>query len=452
MPDQDRSELIIVRRRSSLDSPEAKNSVWKIAYADFMTAMMAFFLVMWLINATNQETRESVASYFNPIKLTDSTPDRKGINDARRVDPGKAVEEDSLRPKPEPGNSAQQMQRAQAPLPRTGEAALFRDPYAVLSEIAGGPPRIAEVGVSLDSTRKEGWKGGEAFKDPFDPIYWPMTSTAPLDKKKALGSNELGSLPFDEDAAAVSEGKGPRPSEGKPDATAGPVQLSDTAQGSSTATGKQDTAKAIGLFADDDSRNDPAANRASAAQGEKGSNPPAGDKGSTAPPGDKGSSAPQAERKPAQSEASKLQAAISAALAPLGSARPVAEVRESNEGVLISLTDDVNYGMFATGSAEPTAGLVRTLDKITPLISQSQGLVIVRGHTDNRPYRSPEYDNWRLSTARAHMAYYMLIRGGLDARRVEHIEGFADRRPKNPNDPSAAENRRIELLIRAPLP
>jgi chemotaxis protein MotB len=46
----------------------------------------------------------------------------------------------------------------------------------------------------------------------------------------------------------------------------------------------------------------------------------------------------------------------------------------------------------------------------------------------------------------------MLIRGGLDARRVEHIEGFADRRPKNPSDPAAAENRRIELLIRAPLP
>src|SRR5262245_7429986 len=170
MADQDRSELIIVRRRSTLDSPEAKNSVWKIAYADFMTAMMAFFLVMWLISATNQETRESVASYFNPIKLADSTPDRKGINDARRVDPGKAVEEDSLRPKPEPGKSAQQVQRPQAPPPRFGEATLFRNPYAVLSEIAGGPPRIAEVGTALDSTRKEGWKGGEAFKDPFDPV------------------------------------------------------------------------------------------------------------------------------------------------------------------------------------------------------------------------------------------------------------------------------------------
>ena len=88
----EKAELIIVRRRSTLDSDEGKNSVWKIAYADFMTAMMAFFLVMWLISATNQETRESVASYFNPIKLANSTPDRKGLSDARRVDPGKAEE------------------------------------------------------------------------------------------------------------------------------------------------------------------------------------------------------------------------------------------------------------------------------------------------------------------------------------------------------------------------
>ena len=97
MADQDKTELIIVRRRNYLDVEE-KTGVWKIAYADFMTAMMAFFLVMWLISATNQETRESVATYFNPIKLTDSLPIARGINDARRVDPGKAEEGESKQP------------------------------------------------------------------------------------------------------------------------------------------------------------------------------------------------------------------------------------------------------------------------------------------------------------------------------------------------------------------
>jgi len=37
---------------------------WKVAYADFMTAMMAFFLLMWLLNATTEETRQGLAGYF----------------------------------------------------------------------------------------------------------------------------------------------------------------------------------------------------------------------------------------------------------------------------------------------------------------------------------------------------------------------------------------------------
>jgi chemotaxis protein MotB len=92
------------------------------------------------------------------------------------------------------------------------------------------------------------------------------------------------------------------------------------------------------------------------------------------------------------------------------------------------------------------------IDKIGPLLAKRHGVIIVRGHTDNRPYHSETYDNWRLSTARAQMAYYMLIRSGVDAQRIEHVEGYADRRPKLPNDPAAAQNRRIEILIRETRP
>lgn len=42
---------------------------WKIAYADFVTAMMAFFLLMWLINATTEEQRRGIADYFNPTNV-----------------------------------------------------------------------------------------------------------------------------------------------------------------------------------------------------------------------------------------------------------------------------------------------------------------------------------------------------------------------------------------------
>jgi chemotaxis protein MotB len=40
---------------------------WKVAYADFVTAMMAFFLLMWLINATSEQQRRGIAAYFSPM-------------------------------------------------------------------------------------------------------------------------------------------------------------------------------------------------------------------------------------------------------------------------------------------------------------------------------------------------------------------------------------------------
>ena len=46
------------------------------------------------------------------------------------------------------------------------------------------------------------------------------------------------------------------------------------------------------------------------------------------------------------------------------------------------------------------------------------------------------------------MAYYMLVRGGLDEKRVERVEGYADRKLKVPNNPLADENRRIEIFLR----
>ena len=435
MADQEPTEILVIRRRSSLDAGESKSSVWKIAYADFMTAMMAFFLVMWLINVTSQEARESVATYFNPIKLTDSTPDRKGINDARRVDPGKATEGSAKSPMPEPGEPTTDVVQPQQPQPRHGEAALFRDPYAVLAEIAGGPPRTGQTSGALDPAKKEGLKGGEAYRDPFDPINWPMASISALEKKPA-GRKEAGSLPYGEDIVAITEGQEPRPADPKPDATGAPVQEMVGTNTTPPKSDKPDIPKPVGLFSDDVAKPNPAAEAKPGATAEK---PPAKPE------------KPQAQaEKTTQADAAKLQAEISAVLATLGAAHPVAEVRETAEGLLINLTDDTNYGMFANGSAEPTPGLVRTLDKITPMIAQNRGQVVVRGHTDARVFRTAEYDNWRLSTARAHMAYHMLVRGGLDAARVERIEGYADRRPKIQSDPLAAQNRRIEILIRAP--
>jgi len=52
---------------------------WKVAYADFVTAMMAFFLLMWLLGATTEKQRKSIADYFSPT-LVETKRDGAGSN------------------------------------------------------------------------------------------------------------------------------------------------------------------------------------------------------------------------------------------------------------------------------------------------------------------------------------------------------------------------------------
>jgi chemotaxis protein MotB len=133
-------------------------------------------------------------------------------------------------------------------------------------------------------------------------------------------------------------------------------------------------------------------------------------------------------------------------------ASPAVSVKATAEGVVINLTDDAVYSMFPVGSAVPDAKLVVLMEKIARTLAERDGDVVVRGFTDGRPFHSDSYDNWRLSAERAHMAYYMLVRGGLDEKRIVAIEGHADRGLKNTDDPNAAENRRIEILLRKAAP
>ena len=65
---QSGGDLIVVRREEG-GGHAHHGGAWKVAYADFVTAMMAFFLLMWLINATTEEQRRGIADYFNPSNV-----------------------------------------------------------------------------------------------------------------------------------------------------------------------------------------------------------------------------------------------------------------------------------------------------------------------------------------------------------------------------------------------
>lgn len=59
---------------------------WKIAYADFVTAMMAFFLLMWLISMTTPEQKEGLANYFAPASVSPTTSGAGGVMGGNALD------------------------------------------------------------------------------------------------------------------------------------------------------------------------------------------------------------------------------------------------------------------------------------------------------------------------------------------------------------------------------
>ncbi len=57
---------VIIKRKKITSGDGHHGGAWKVAYADFVTAMMAFFMLMWLLGATNEKQRKGIADYFTP--------------------------------------------------------------------------------------------------------------------------------------------------------------------------------------------------------------------------------------------------------------------------------------------------------------------------------------------------------------------------------------------------
>ncbi|WP_299779755.1 flagellar motor protein MotB [uncultured Roseobacter sp.] len=56
----------VIIKRKKIIAGGHHGGAWKVAYADFVTAMMAFFMMMWLLNATTEQQRQGLADYFSP--------------------------------------------------------------------------------------------------------------------------------------------------------------------------------------------------------------------------------------------------------------------------------------------------------------------------------------------------------------------------------------------------
>ncbi len=424
MSDGEHSHEIFIIKRHGGHEEGHHGGVWKIAFADFMTAMMAFFLVMWLISA-NDKTKATIASYFNPVKLVDTTTQPKGLEDSKAVESSassskgaKPVESKETPSKEHPKAQAQEAAKSGGEEPTSAKArekhlaaAMQDDPYAALTEIAGqkGAGEAAAAAMPAASSNKVSVsaisrKGGEAFRDPFSP---PPPLQAPL------ASTEAADL----DLQPAAPG-GANPALREPH----PIKHEGTGKdaGASTNVGATEKSEA-GLKVE-------------------------------------GASESQARALPPPASpavgGADIKAQIAAAVKANGGDKggPQVEVRKAEGGVLISLTDTADYEMFSTASAVPTRKVVLLMERIADVLKARPGKIVIRGFTDARPYKPGRYDNWHLSLDRAQTTHYMLVRGGFEEARVSHIEGYADRNLRLAANPGSPVNRRIEILLREDAP
>jgi chemotaxis protein MotB len=358
-----KAELPIIIKKVSGEEPPAKGGAWKIAYADFVTAMMAFFLVMWLINSANEVTKARVASYFNPIKMTDTSPVRRGLKEVVDAQSQKnnveIAQQDS-------GAADQKAEKPPASELKLSHSAVMANPEKILDEISKGASQI--------ETESAGG-AGSGSADPFDPKIVQQEDIAIVEKDTAeTPVEEVKS----EEKVEAAEAKGE--------------------------VGKDASATAKEEFA--------------------------------------GVSEKKIE------VARALELTINQAVSEIkGTLDLSVTVKATDEGVLVVLEDGSKKSMFAIGSAQPNPALVQILGKVGEILNSRSEKVAVRGHTDARRFRIETYDNWQLSTDRAHMASYMLRRGGLSETRIARIEGYGSSRPAILEDMYAGANRRIEILL-----
>ena len=332
---QDKAGVTVIIRREESTEAAHHGGAWKVAYADFVTAMMAFFLLMWLINATTEEQRQGLADYFSP--------------------------------------------------------------HNILSHGSSG------TGAPF---------GGHT---PFD--------------QGAMVS----------DRGSVEIARGSRPTNPTDDEDGEPAQVQLTRQDPPEADAPLVTAG-------------PAARTAAVPTPSPAADPetPSAERAPTK--AELRAEQQRQERQAFEQAAQQIRDAVRDDPALAGLERQL-RIDMTPEGLRIQILDEDRQPMFATGSATPNERTRLLLQTVAPVLTRLPEGVSIAGHTDAAPFPGPGRTNWELSSERANATRRLLVDAGLPESRVRTVTGHADREPLVPDDPLAAANRRIAIVVlRAAVP
>lgn len=387
------NELIFIKRVKKVAHAQAHGGAWKIAYADFVTAMMAFFLLMWLLNATTEDQRTAISNYFAPASVSKSTSGAGGVLGGRTLDAEGAMASNSSTP---------------------GIILGVRPPTFGNAEGNNDEESLDEEGAFI----QHGPVGEHDFEDASGSHMGTLDAH---DLEQGAGSH-LGTV--EENDAKNAKGK----LLARADKKTGP----DDKLGVSNVAGPKRGVDGS-----------PAGRQANQA-GQAGRLGQAG----------QANNATDSQRQFARREQRRFDNAA-ATLKKLFAQDPKLRrykdnlrIEQIGAGMRIQLLDNHKVAMFPLGSAEMMEKTNEMMAKIAESIKKLPNKIAIVGHTDATPYRAGSgYSNWELSTDRAHASRRALIAAGLPEERLATVTGKAATDPLNKADPEAPSNRRISILL-----
>jgi len=166
----------------------------------------------------------------------------------------------------------------------------------------------------------------------------------------------------------------------------------------------------------------------------------------TQPSGETAGSPQPSEVEKLREEGEKLIKTI-AGIPDLAKFKDQIQITITKEGLRIELIEQSEGLFFDIGSARLKPDAMQLLKLIASRIGTFPNDVVIEGHTDSRPYTRSGYNNWDLSTDRANSARRVIEESGIRERQITSVNGYADRRLKNPDKPLDYSNRRVTILV-----
>ncbi|MEI6557479.1 MAG: flagellar motor protein MotB [Rhodospirillaceae bacterium] len=389
----DKAPIIIKKKKGGHGGHHG--GAWKVAYADFVTAMMAFFLLLWLLNVVTSDQKRGISDYFAPSSVSRESSGSGGVLGGQSLtvkgalmSPSSPLEADTPGVGP-PGFASEEGENAE----NAGDDSGKHDDKSNKSKSAADTDINKKPGESdkqyaerLNQAAEKLGLPGKAVAERLEDFLRRLYESSPSYLHQRNDENRSEYQKRMDQVAHDFNMPGQKPGE----------SLSDFAKRVLDAAEKLQKV--------------------------------------------------QEEAKQFQQTASDIRQAIQS-IPELQEMAKNLVIDTTPDGLRIQIIDQDQTTMFAPGSNQMSPQARELMALLAKAIGRLPNKLSVSGHTDSSPFSRGGRDNWDLSSERANASRRALIAAGIDESRIINVVGRADRELLIPDDPKSPKNRRIGIVL-----